>query len=75
MKKIIEFLSAPVISLIVGLVFYLWVGCCTWQYDGFDRKSAFYGGLFVIAIDILFYGYNALYDSRKSKKNRQDFDG
>lgn len=70
MKKIIEFLSAPVINLILGLILFIWVGCCIWQYDVFDRKSAFYGGLSVIAIDLLFYGYNALLDSRKSKNNR-----
>ena len=74
MKKLIEFLSAPVINLILGLILYLWLGCCFWQYDGFDRKSAFYGGLFVIAIDIFGYGFNALCDFRKSKKSRQDLD-
>lgn len=74
MKKIIEFLSAPVINLIVGLVLYFWVGCCMWQYDGFDRKSAFYAGFFVIAIDIFYYGLNSLCDSRKSNNNRQDLD-
>lgn len=69
MKKIIEFLSAPVVNLIVGFVLYLWLGCCLWLYDSFDRKSAFYGGLFVIAIDIFSYGFNALVDKYKSKKD------
>lgn len=43
MKKLIEFLSAPIINLVVGLLLYLWLGCCIWTYDSFDRKSAFYG--------------------------------
>lgn len=68
MKKIIAFLSAPVVNLIIGLVLYLWLGCCIWLYDGLDRKSAFYGGLSVIAIDIFGYGFNALVDQHKSKK-------
>lgn len=75
MKKIIEFLSAPVVNLVVGLLFYLWLGCCIWRYDSFDRISAFYGGLFVIAIDIFGYGINALIDQVRSKKSSgQDLD-
>ena len=55
MKKVIEFLSAPALSMFVGLLFFVWIGCCIWFYDSFDRFSAFYGGLFVIAIDM--FGY------------------
>ena len=69
MKKIIDFLSAPVVNLIIGLLLYFWIGCSMWQYDSFDRFSAFYGGLFVIAIDIFGYGFNALVDQFRSKKN------
>lgn len=69
MKKFVEFLSAPIINLIIGLLLYLWLGCCIWMYESFDRKSAFYGGLFLIAIDIFFYGLNSLMDKAKEKKN------
>ena len=75
MKKIIDFLSAPVVNLIIGLILYFWIGCSMWQYDSFDRFSAFYGGLFVIAIDIFGYGFNALVDQFRSKRTtRQDPD-
>lgn len=68
MKKFIECLSSPEVNMILGLMLYLWLGCCFWLYDSFDRKSAFYGGLFVIALDIFSYGFNSLCDRRKSKK-------
>lgn len=68
MKKVIEFFSAPAVNLIIGLFLYLWLGCCIWQYDAFDRISAFYGGLFVVSLDIFCYGFNALVDKFMSKK-------
>lgn len=76
MKKIIEFLSAPVVNLVVGLILCLWIGCCIWYLgDSFCAPSAFYGGLTVIAIDIFSYGFNALADQRRSKKSSgQDLD-
>lgn len=69
MKKVIEILSSPVVNLFVGLILYLWIGCCFWFYDGFDPKSAFYGGLVVIAIDIFGYGVNTLCEQVRSKKS------
>lgn len=69
MKKLIEFLSAPAVNLIIGLLLYLWLGCCIWSYDSFDSFSAFYGGLFVVAIDVFGIGLNALVDMYKSKKD------
>lgn len=74
MISVIKFLSAPVVNLVAGLILYLWLGCCIWAYDGFDRFSAFYGGLFVIAIDIFSYGFNSLMPWTRSKKVDQDLD-
>ena len=68
MKKVIAFLSSPVINLIIGLVLYFSVGSSIFLYDSFDRRSAFYGGLFVIALDIFSNGFVALYKQHKSKK-------
>lgn len=70
MKKVIEFLSAPIVNVFVGLLLFIWIGCCIWQYDSFDRYSAFYGGLFVIAIDIFGYGFNTMVDRVKKKKEK-----
>lgn len=71
MKKVIEFLSAPIVNAIIGLLLYIWIGCCIWQYVSFDRYSAFYGGLTVIAIDIFGYGFNALVDQFKAKSKKE----
>ena len=74
MKKIVDFLSSPGLNLFAGIILFLLIGCVLFNYDSFDRMSAFYGGLSLISLDILFYGLNGLLDNRKSKKSCQDLD-
>lgn len=69
MKKVIGFLTTPAVNLIIALLLYLWLGCSICKYDGFDRFSAFYGGLFVVAFYICAFGFNGLFDKYIIKKN------
>lgn len=76
MRKIIDFLTSPVVNLIFGFVLLLWLGG-TIMYLGIDfcPISAFLGALYFIAIDIFSYGLHSILGRRKGEKNtRQDLD-
>ena len=68
MKKFVEFLNHPLLHLVIGLLFYLWIGGCIWHLgDSFDPISAFLGGLTVIAMDIFDYGVHFFYAKCRKK--------
>ena len=75
LKKLIEFLSAPVVNLVVGFILILLLSFCESKYDAFDRVSALIGAFITIAIDIFGSGFSALLDLRRSKNSSgQDLD-
>ena len=51
MQKFIGFLNHPLLHLVIGLLFYLWIGGCIWHLgESFDPISAFLGGLTLLLI-------------------------
>ena len=66
MKKFVQFLNHPLLHLFIGLLLYLWIGCCIWFLgDSFCPVSAFLGGLAVISMDIFDYGVRFFYNIRR----------
>ena len=67
MKKFIEFLSHPLLHLVIGLLLYLWIVGGIWHLgEAFDPASAFLGGLTAISMDIFSYGAQFLYRKKSS---------